>query len=123
MQPPLARKKSVIVVGAGPAGLAATVQLQSLGAEVTLLEARERPGGRVHTVANEMSVPVDYGAQLCTGTEVDLVRGVQPDPTALLAQQCDIQLHDLSSSAPLFDGVPLSCARIWLQHVSELWNC
>lgn len=105
LQPPLARKKSVIVVGAGPAGLAAAVQLQRLGAAVTVLEARERPGGRVHTVANELSVPVDYGAQLCTGTAADLERGVPPDPTALLAEQLGIDLLDLSSSAPLFDGV------------------
>ena len=107
VQPPLARKKSVIVIGAGPAGLSAAAQLQRLGAAVTVLEARERPGGRVHTVANELSVPVDYGAQLCTGTAADLQRGVQPDPTALLAQQLGIDLQDLSSSAPLFDGEPL----------------
>jgi monoamine oxidase len=112
VQPPLARKTSVLVVGAGPAGLSAAVQLQRLGAAVTVLEARERPGGRVSTVAGVLSVPVDYGAQLCTGTAADIERGVPPDPTALLSEQLGIGLQDLSSTAPLFDGVLPPCARI-----------
>lgn len=43
-------KQQVVVVGAGMAGLAAAYQLRSGGHEVTVLEARLRPGGRVHTV-------------------------------------------------------------------------
>ena len=41
---------SVIVVGAGLAGLSAAVRLMKDGARVTVLEARDRVGGRVHTV-------------------------------------------------------------------------
>ncbi len=40
----------VIVVGAGLAGLAAAYELVALGATVTVLEAQERPGGRIHTL-------------------------------------------------------------------------
>ena len=39
-----------IVIGAGVAGLAAARQLRKRGLEVLLLEARDRIGGRVHTV-------------------------------------------------------------------------
>lgn len=42
--------KKVIVVGAGLAGLAAARELKSNGHEVVILEARERPGGRVSTL-------------------------------------------------------------------------
>jgi monoamine oxidase len=42
--------QQVIVVGAGLAGLAAAYELVALGHEVTVLEARLRPGGRVHTL-------------------------------------------------------------------------
>src|SRR5271169_1868536 len=41
--------KSVIVIGAGFAGLAATYELGSVGYDVTVIEARNRIGGRVVT--------------------------------------------------------------------------
>lgn len=40
----------VVVVGAGLAGLSAAYELGRSGAEVTVVEARDRVGGRVHTV-------------------------------------------------------------------------
>ncbi len=43
--------RSVIVAGAGLAGLTAAVELQDCGAEVTVLEARDRVGGRVWTIS------------------------------------------------------------------------
>lgn len=39
---------SAIVIGSGFGGLAAAIRLQSMGMQVTLLEARERPGGRAY---------------------------------------------------------------------------
>ena len=44
------RGKSVIVVGAGLAGLTAAVELQRRGAAVTVLEGQDRVGGRVLTI-------------------------------------------------------------------------
>lgn len=40
----------VIVVGAGLAGLTAAVRLKERGAKVSLIEARDRVGGRVLTM-------------------------------------------------------------------------
>jgi Flavin containing amine oxidoreductase len=42
--------KRVIVVGAGLAGLCAAYELAALGHDVSILEAQERPGGRVQTL-------------------------------------------------------------------------
>jgi monoamine oxidase len=45
----------VIVLGAGLAGLAAAMELDRAGCDVTILEARTRPGGRVHTLREPFS--------------------------------------------------------------------
>ena len=55
------RRTSIIVVGAGVAGLAAARKLAQAGHTVTILEARNRIGGRVWTDVNE-GVPMDTGA-------------------------------------------------------------
>lgn len=47
--------KKVLVLGAGMAGLVAAYELTQLGHDVTVLEARTRPGGRVHTLRQPFS--------------------------------------------------------------------
>src|SRR6185503_11593618 len=42
--------KKILIVGAGMAGLCAGYELTQLGHDVTILEARMRPGGRVQTL-------------------------------------------------------------------------
>lgn len=53
----------VAVVGAGFAGLAAADALASLGAEVVVLEARDRVGGRVWSRELENGAVVEMGAE------------------------------------------------------------
>jgi monoamine oxidase len=45
----------VVILGAGVAGLAAGLKLREIGHDVTILEARARPGGRVHTLREPFS--------------------------------------------------------------------
>jgi monoamine oxidase len=53
----------VVVVGAGFAGLAAADSLASRGTEVTVLEARDRVGGRVHSQRLDNGAVVELGAE------------------------------------------------------------
>ena len=47
------KKADVIVIGAGAAGLMAAYTLSKAGRKVIVLEARNRTGGRIHTLKNE----------------------------------------------------------------------
>src|SRR4030095_8942912 len=47
--------KKILIIGAGMAGLCAGYELGQLGHDVTILEARTRPGGRVHTLREPFS--------------------------------------------------------------------
>jgi monoamine oxidase len=58
----------VVVVGAGFAGLAAARTLVDAGLKVTVLEARDRIGGRTRTDTS-LGVPIDIGASWIHGTE------------------------------------------------------
>src|SRR5688500_11963147 len=51
----------VAVVGAGAAGLAAAHRLAGTPLSVVVLEARDRVGGRAHTVTPEGRWPIDLG--------------------------------------------------------------
>lgn len=48
--PKISSKRSVLIIGAGAAGMCAAHELSKLGFTCTVLEGRQRPGGRIWTV-------------------------------------------------------------------------
>jgi monoamine oxidase len=64
----------VVVLGAGIAGLAAAERLGAAGRRVVVLEARDRIGGRIHTVDDPgLNLPVELGAEFVHGRPAELV--------------------------------------------------
>ena len=72
---------SVVVVGAGMAGLAAADELHALGCKVVVVDARDRIGGRCWTDDSLEGRTVDLGA--------GWIHGCQGNPVAELARRAD----------------------------------
>lgn len=59
--------QEILVPGGGAAGLMAAFTLAKAGKTVTVLEARDRVGGRIHTVHHPFSEPTELGAEFIHG--------------------------------------------------------
>lgn len=58
------QKYDVIVIGAGMAGLTAAAHLADLGHTVLVVEAKNRVGGRIHTLKTSDGTPIEMGANM-----------------------------------------------------------
>jgi monoamine oxidase len=81
----------IIILGAGAAGLAAARQLTQRGFSVTLIEARERIGGRLMTIHPASSpIPIELGASFEHG---------RPPETVALVREAGVTLYELTGQA------------------------
>ena len=92
---PVRKHGRVIVIGAGIAGLIAAQQLTQFGMDVTILEARDRVGGRVVTFRKGNFI-ADLGSTVVTG--------LGGNPVAILAKQINMQLHKIKQKCPLYEA-------------------
>jgi monoamine oxidase len=71
--------RSVVVVGAGAAGLMAARELRRADCAIVVLEASDRVGGRVHTLSDSAAgIPIELGAEF--------IHGEAPETNRLLAE-------------------------------------
>ena len=94
-KPPPKPTGKVVIIGAGIAGLAAASQLKRFGMDVTILEARDRVGGRISTFRKGNFV-ADLGAMIVTG--------LGGNPLAIIAKQINLNLTKVRQKCPLFEA-------------------
>jgi len=63
----------VLIIGAGASGLAAAKELSEAGRKVTVLEARDRIGGRIHTLHKDAGTPIELGAEFIHGRAPEIL--------------------------------------------------
>lgn len=87
----------ILIIGAGAAGLTAARFLSKLGNQVVVIEARERIGGRIHTLHDpNFTKPVETGAEFIHG---DLKR------TKTLLREANISFYKGEGKAwNVYDG-------------------
>ena len=98
-----AKNRTALVIGAGISGLAAAKALQAKGLEVTVLEARDRIGGRVWTSTKWADVPVDMGASW--------IHGMTGNPMTALAHKINAKIIPTNYESSITydtDGRPLA---------------
>ena len=66
----------VVVIGGGAAGIAAGFALRNSSLSICILEARNRVGGRAHTLSQGMPAPLDLGCEWLHSANVNPVVAV-----------------------------------------------
>ena len=104
-------RKKVIVIGAGIAGLAAARMLAEAGENVTVLESRDRVGGRIHTLRAVGEV-LELGAEF--------VHGLPPELWHVI-QEANLRTEELDGKQVCYEhGKLQNCERSWEQDIELL---
>jgi monoamine oxidase len=94
----------VAIIGAGAAGLAAARRLHENGIDCVVLEARDRIGGRAHTLQSQGdSMPVELGAEFIHGA---------PRSTLAFMEECGQEAVPLARSSGTWELAERLLARV-----------
>jgi len=96
----------IIVIGAGISGFSIARQLIQIGHAVTILEARDRVGGRIHAITGNFSKPVETGAEFIHGEQpvtLSLLKEAQIDKNLMKGKFYSIAKDELQRGDMLDD--------------------
>jgi monoamine oxidase len=96
----------ILIVGAGAAGLAAARALSVAGRNVTVLEGRDRIGGRINTHLDpDCAAPIELGAEFVHG---------EPPETLKIVERTRARLYELPNTHWYFrDAVLFKSNEFW----------
>ncbi|MEB3333512.1 MAG: FAD-dependent oxidoreductase [Cyanobacteriota bacterium] len=104
----------VVIIGAGFGGLSCAYQLRRAGVQVTVLEARPRLGGRVHSLDTLLpEQKVEAGAELI---------GLNHPTWLAYAKQFGLPLNELPESDEAKSPIILNGRRLLGEEVATLWT-
>jgi monoamine oxidase len=107
-------RQTILIIGAGAAGLAAASDLSRAGREVVVIEARDRVGGRVFTLKDDDSpVPIELGAEFVHGKSPALWD---------IAQAANLQICEVSDRQWYFDNGKISKSRDFWKKIESLMD-
>lgn len=98
----------VLIIGAGVAGLAAAREVSASGLRVIVLEARDRAGGRIHTIRDpDAGVPIELGAEFVHG---------RPPETFAIVESAKLMLADIPERHWQHrDGLLIKSGEFWAE--------
>ncbi|XP_052085769.1 lysine-specific histone demethylase 2-like [Mytilus californianus] len=88
----LPQDNHVLIIGAGVSGLSAAHQLNHFGVKTTILEAKDRIGGRIHD---------DCSLGLTVGKGAQIINGCDNNPLIVLSHQTGVHIKELSEKCCL----------------------
>lgn len=105
------KQKTALVIGGGIAGLASALELARQGVSTTVIEAKDRFGGRIHTIY-EGAVPIELGAEFIHGRSEALLKAIE---------QANLSTQPVAGKGQLFENGKFGKSNLW-DTVAKVFN-
>jgi len=100
---------NVVIIGGGISGLAAALELARSGISTTVLEAKKRFGGRIHTLRHN-GISIELGAEFVHGRSKPLLDAIQ---------SAELSTQAVPETNRTFENGKLQDTKIW-EIISEV---